>query len=269
MMVFLIIVFIAFIFPFLLVVINVFKQKSDIMRDPLALIGSKGFTLENFPNAMEKMGFWRSFANSLIITVSSTVLTLLFSSMTAFVIVRNKWKACALLFAAMIASMVIPFQVLMVPLVSLYGGIFGVLNHRITLILMHTGFSLSMATFMFHGAIHTNIPLELEEAAFIDGCTRWQTWWKIVFPLLKPTIATVAIIDAMAFWNDYLLPSLVLQKKELYTIPIATQAFYGTYTSDLGLIMAALLLAMLPILILYVLLQRFIVEGVTSGAVKG
>ncbi|MBQ1310354.1 MAG: carbohydrate ABC transporter permease [Blautia sp.] len=265
----LILVFIAFIFPFIMVVINVFKQKSDIMRDPLALIGSKGFTLDNFPNAMEKMGFWRSFTNSLIVTVSSTILTILFSSMTAFVIVRNKWKACGILFGLMIASMVIPFQVLMVPLVSLYGGIFGVLNHRVTLILMHIGFSLSMATFMFHGAIHTNIPLELEEAAFIDGCTRWQTWWKVVFPLLKPTIATVAIIDAMAFWNDYLLPSLVLQKKELYTIPIATQAFYGTYTSDLGLIMAALLLAMLPILILYVLLQRYIVEGVTSGAVKG
>ena len=269
LMVILIIVFIAFIFPFLLVVINVFKQKSDIMRDPMAIIGSKGFTLENFPNAMAKMDFWKVFGNSLIITVTSTILTILLSSMTAFVVVRNKWKACALLFAAMIASMVIPFQVLMVPLVSLYGGIFGVLNHRVTLILMHVGFSLSMATFMFHGAIHTNIPLELEEAALIDGCTRWQTWWKVVFPLLKPTIATVAIIDAMAFWNDYLLPSLVLQKKELYTIPIATQAFYGTYTSDLGLIMAALLLAMVPILILYLLLQRFIVEGVTSGAVKG
>ncbi|MBQ8306725.1 MAG: carbohydrate ABC transporter permease [Blautia sp.] len=269
-MVVLILVFIAFIFPFILVVINVFKEKVDIVKDPLSLIGvKKGFTLENFPNAIQKMDFFKAFANSLIITVSSTILTLLLSSMTAFVIVRNKWKACALLFAAMVASMVIPFQVLMVPLVSLYGGIFGVLNHRLTLILMHTGFSLSMATFMFHGAIHTNIPLELEEAAFIDGCTRWQTWWKIVFPLLKPTIATVAIIDAMAFWNDYLLPSLVLQKKELYTIPIATQAFYGTFSSDLGLIMAALLLAMLPILILYVLLQRFIVEGVTSGAVKG
>ena len=269
MLVVLIIVFFCFIFPFIMVVINVFKQKSDIMRDPLSLIGKKGFTLENFPNAMDKMGFWGAFTNSLIITVSSTLLTIALSSMTAFVIVRNKWKLCAALFALMIASMVIPFQVLMVPLVSLYGGIFGVLNHRITLILMHVGFSLSMATFMFHGAIHTNIPLELEEAALIDGCTRWQTWWKVVFPLLTPTIATVAIIDAMAFWNDYLLPSLVLQKKELYTIPIATQAFYGTYTSDLGLIMAALLLAMLPILILYVLLQRFIVEGVTSGAVKG
>ncbi len=269
MLIILIVVFLCFVFPFFMVVVNVFKQKSDIMRDPLALVGSKGFTLENFPNAMEKMGFWSAFGNSLIVTVSSTILTILLSSMTAFVIVRNKWKLCAILFSLMIASMVIPFQVLMVPLVSLYGGVFGVLNHRITLILMHIGFSLSMATFMFHGAIHTNIPLELEEAALIDGCNRWQTWWKVVFPLLKPTIATVAIIDAMAFWNDYLLPSLVLQKKELFTIPIATQAFYGTYTSDLGLIMAALLLAMLPILILYILLQRFIVEGVTSGAVKG
>ncbi len=270
LMIILIVVFIAFVFPFILVVINVFKEKVDIVKDPLSLVGvKKGFTTENFPNAMQKMDFWKVFVNSLIITVSSTILTLLLSSMTAFVIVRNKWKACALLFSAMVASMVIPFQVLMVPLVSLYGGVFGVLNHRITLILMHVGFSLSMATFMFHGAIHTNIPLELEEAALIDGCTRWQTWWKVVFPLLKPTIATVAIIDAMAFWNDYLLPSLVLQKKELYTIPIATQAFYGTFSSDLGLIMAALLLAMLPILILYILLQRFIVEGVTSGAVKG
>ena len=242
----------------------------DIIREPLSLIGAKkGFTLANFPEAMVKMNFWTVFGNSLIITVSATILTLLFSSMTAFVIVRNNWKACVLLFSAMIASMVIPFQVLMVPIVSLYGGIFNVMNHRLTLILMHVGFSLSMATFMYHGAIHTNIPLELEEAALIDGCTRWQTFWKVVFPLLAPTTATVAIIDAMAFWNDYLLPSLVLREKNLYTIPIATQAFYGTYSSDLGLIMAALILAMLPILILYLFLQRYIVEGVTSGAVKG
>ncbi|MCC8105628.1 MAG: carbohydrate ABC transporter permease [Clostridiales bacterium] len=265
----LLLLFIAFIFPFLLVLINVFKTKADITMSPLALIGSHGFTLENFPNAMKKMNFWVAFRNSLIITCSATVLTILCSAMAAFVIVRNKWKACSLLFTGMVASMVIPFQVLMIPLVSLYGGIFGVLNSRVTLILMHTGFSVSMATFMFHGAIHTNIPLELEEAALMDGCTRWQTFWKIVFPLLKPTVATVAIIDAMAFWNDYLLPSLVLGRKELYTIPIATQVFYGTYSTDIGMVMAALLLAMLPILILYLFLQRYIVEGVTSGAVKG
>ncbi|MBQ3286054.1 MAG: carbohydrate ABC transporter permease [Ruminococcus sp.] len=263
----LLILFLCFIFPFFLVVINVFKTKADITADPLSLIGAHGFTLENFPEAMKKMNFWTVFGNSLIVTVCSTIVTIVLSSMTAFVIVRNgRWKLCTLVFSLMIASMVIPFQVLMVPLVSVYGA---VLNSRITLILMHVGFSMSMAVFMFHGAIKTNIPLELEEAATIDGCNRWKTYWKVVFPLLKPTIATVGIINAMAYWNDYLLPSLVLKKKDLYTIPIATQAFYGTYSTDIGLIMAALLLAMLPILILYVFLQRFIVEGVTSGAVKG
>ena len=263
----LLVLFICFIFPFFLVIINVFKDKADITVDPLSLIGAHGFTLKNFPEAMKKMNFWTVFGNSLIITICATVFTIVLSSMTAFVIVRNgRWKLCTMIFSLMIASMVIPFQVLMVPLVSVYGGI---LNSRITLILMHVGFSMSMAVFMFHGSIKTNIPLELEEAATIDGCNRWQTYWKVVFPLLKPTVATVGIINAMAFWNDYLLPSLVLKKKNLYTIPIATQAFYGTYSTDIGLIMAALLLAMLPILILYVFLQRYIVEGVTSGAVKG
>ena len=270
MWVVLLILFICFIAPFILVVINVFKTKADITANPLAIIGAHGFTLKNFPEAMRKMNFWTVFSNSAIVTVCSTVLTILVSSTTAFVIVRNqKWKFCTFIFSLMIASMVIPFQVLMVPLVSVYGGTLGVLNHRLTLILMHVGFSVSMAMFMFHGAIRTNIPLELEEAATIDGCSRWQTYWKIVFPLLKPTVATVAIINAMAYWNDYLLPSLVLTRKNLYTIPIATQAFYGTYSTDIGLIMAALLLAMLPILILYVFLQRYIVQGVTAGAVKG
>ena len=266
----LLLLFVCFIFPFILVIINVLKSKADIVANPMALIGAHGFTLKNFPEAMKKMNFLTVFGNSLIITCSATVLTILVSSMMAFVIVRNgRWKFCTLIFSLMIASMVIPFQVLMVPLVSVYGGILNVLNHRITLILMHVGFSVSMAVFMFHGTIKTNIPLALEEAATIDGCSRWQTWWKVVFPLLKPTIATVGIINAMAYWNDYLLPSLVLTKKNLYTIPIATQAFYGTYSTDIGLVMAALLLAMLPILILYVFLQRYIVEGVASGAVKG
>ncbi|SCZ77816.1 carbohydrate ABC transporter permease [Pseudobutyrivibrio xylanivorans] len=268
MIIVLAILFVAFIFPFIMVIINVFKVKADITANPLALIGKHGFTLENFPNAIKKMNFWNSFGNSLFITIFSTIGTIILSSMTAYLIVRNNWKANKILFVTMIASMVIPFQVLMVPLVSLYGGIFGILNHRITLIFMHIGFSLSMATFMFHGSIHTNVPISLEEAATIDGCNKWQIFSKIVFPILKPTIATVAIIDAMAFWNDYLLPSLVLGRKELYTIPIATKVFYGTYSTDTGLIMAALLLAMLPILLLYLFLQRYIVEGITAGAVK-
>lgn len=262
------ILLVMFLFPFFMVIVNVFKTKGDITSNPLAIVGAHGFTFKNFPQAIKKMNFLGAFSNSLIITVSSTVLTIVFASMTAYVMVRRKWKITAILFAMMIASMVIPFQVLMIPLVSLYGGTLGILNHRTTLIFMHVGFSLSMATFMFHGAVKTNVPLALEEAATIDGCTSWQTYWKIVFPILKPTVATVAIIDAMAFWNDYLLPSLVLGRKELYTLPIATQVFYGTFSTDIGLIMAALLLAMAPILVLYLFLQRYIVEGVTAGAVK-
>ena len=271
MWVVLLVLFIAFIFPFIMALINAFKANTDINRFPLALIGPrKGFITSNFPTAMEKMNFWGVFGNSVIITVSATVLTLLFSGMCAFVVTRNNWVACRLIFALMIASMVIPFQVLMIPIVSIYGGTLNLLNHRLTLILMHTGFSVSMATFMYSGAIKTNIPLELEEAALIDGCTRWQTYWKVVYPLLGPTTATVAIIDAMAFWNDYLLPSLVLTNKPLYTIPIATQIFYGSMGgSDMGCVLAALILAMLPILILYLVMQKYIVEGVTSGAVKG
>ena len=188
-----IILFLAFIFPFIMVIINAFKTKGDITADPLALVGSHGFILTNFTDAMKKMNFATSFTNSLIITTTSTILTIVLAAMTAFVIVRNNWKVCALLFSAMIASMVIPFQVLMIPLVSLYGGIFGILNSRVTLIFMHVGFSLSMATFMFHGAIHTSIPMELEEAAYIDGCNRWQTYyicscrdilWKVLLPEL-------------------------------------------------------------------------------------
>mgnify|MGYP000113878523 FL=1 len=163
----LVILFLAFIFPFIMVIFNAFKTKGDITADPLALVGSHGFILTNFTDAMKKMNFATSFTNSLLITTVSTILTIMLSAMTAFVIVRNKWKACGILFSLMIASMVIPFQVLMIPLVSLYGGIFGVLNSRITLILMHVGFSLSMATFMFHGAIHTSVPMELEEAALL------------------------------------------------------------------------------------------------------
>ncbi|MBE5913183.1 MAG: carbohydrate ABC transporter permease [Pseudobutyrivibrio ruminis] len=268
MIIVLTLLFIAFVFPFIMVILNVFKVKADITASPLALIGKHGFTLENFPNAIKKMNFFTVFGNSLFVTILSTIGTIILSSMTAYLIVRNNWKANKILFVLMIASMVIPFQVLMVPLVSLYGGIFGILNHRVTLIFMHIGFSLSMATFMFHGSIHTNVPISLEEAATIDGCNKWQIFSQIVFPILKPTIATVAIIDAMAFWNDYLLPSLVLGRKELYTIPIATKVFYGQFSTDTGLIMAALLLAMLPILILYIFLQRYIVEGITAGAVK-
>ena len=136
------------------------------------------------------------------------------------------------------------------------------------LIILYTGFGISMSVFMMTGYIKS-IPKDIEESAVIDGANIMQAFFYIMLPLIKPMTITIIILNGMWIWNDYLLPSLVLGRKELYTLPIATQAFYGTYSTDLGLVMAALLLAMLPILVLYLFLQRYIVEGVTSGAVKG
>lgn len=133
---------------------------------------------------------------------------------------------------------------------------------------MHAGFSMAMSVFMFHGFVKGSIPVALEEAAYIDGCTKTQTFFKIVFPLLKPIISTMAILNALAFWNDFLLPSLVLSDKKLLTLPLSTYSFYGTYSADYGTIMAGLLLCVIRILILYIALQKQIITGVVAGAVK-
>ena len=192
----------------------------------------------------------------------------LLAAMLAYYIVRHKNWVSKLMLALMVASMIIPFQAIMIPLVSIYGGMLNVLNHRITLIFLHTGFSMAMSVFMFHGFINGNIPIALEEAAYIDGCTHVQTFFKIVFPLLRPIISTMVILNSLAFWNDFLLPSLVLTDKELLTLPLSTYSFYGTYSADYGTIMAGLLLCVAPILILYVVLQKQIIGGVVASAVK-
>ena len=265
----LIIIFIAYMFPFVMVVINSLKEKRDIIKSPFSwLFTIKGLSFDNFVKAFTQMDFLNAFKNSLIVTVCSTLLVTLLASMLAYYIVRHNNKISRITFALMVASMIIPFQAIMIPLVSIYGGTLNVLNHRLTLIFMHTGFSMSMSVFMFHGFIKGNIPIALEEAAYIDGCTHTQTFFKIVLPLLKPIISTMVILNSLAFWNDYLLPSLVLTDKELLTLPLSTYSFYGTYSADYGTIMAGLLLCVIPILILYVILQKQIIGGVVSGAVK-
>lgn len=265
----LIIIFIAYMFPFIMVVINSLKQKRDIIKSPFSwLFTIKGLSFDNFVKAFTQMDFINAFKNSLIVTVSATVLVTLLAAMLAYYIVRhNNWIA-KLTFALMVASMIIPFQAIMIPLVSIYGGTLNILNHRITLIFMHTGFSMAMSVFMFHGFIKGNVPMALEEAAYIDGCTHSQTFFKIVLPILKPIISTMVILNSLAFWNDFLLPSLVLTDKKLLTLPLSTYSFYGTYSADYGTIMAGLLLCVIPILILYVILQKQIIGGVVAGAVK-
>ena len=265
----LIIIFIAYMFPFLMVVINSLKQKRDIIKSPFSwLFTIKGLSFDNFVKAFTQMDFLNAFKNSLIVTASATVLVTLLAAMLAYYIVRHNNGISKITFALMVASMIIPFQALMIPLVSIYGGTLNVLNHRITLIFLHTGFSMAMSVFMFHGFIKGNVPIALEEAAYIDGCTHSQTFFKIVLPLLKPITSTMVILNSLAFWNDFLLPSLVLTDKKLLTLPLSTYSFYGTYSADYGTIMAGLLLCVIPILILYVALQKQIIGGVVAGAVK-
>lgn len=240
------VIFLFFMFPFYMVVLNSFKSKRDIVKTPLAWGGKRGFTLDNYAEAFQKMNFLHVLGNSFIVTCTSVALIILFSSMCAYIFVRRNWKINKILYALMLFSMVIPFQVVMIPLISIYGGMFGMLNHRPTLIFMHVGFSMAMAVFMYYGFIRGSIPISLEEAAEIDGASRARTFFTIVLPLLKPTTATLIILYALALWNDYLLPSLILTGKELYTIPIATKLFQGAYGNSMDLLMAALVMAIIP-----------------------
>lgn len=232
------------------------------------LIDDKGVQLVNYVKAFTEMDFGAAFFNSILVTGVSVFLILLCSSMTAYLFVRTNWLACRIFFALIVAYMVVPFQVIMIPLVSIYGNIFGILNSRATLIFMNLGFGTGMAIFMCHGFIKTNVPMALEEAAKIDGCTRLQIFFKIVLPLMKPILSTITILNTLGLWNDYLLPNLVLGKKALYTLPLAIRTFYGTFSNDLGKIMAALVMIVAPIIVVYIFLQKYIIGGVVAGAVK-
>ncbi len=266
--IFVVFMFLFYMMPFILVIINSLKRKVNIVKNPLMLIDDKGVQLVNYVKAFTEMDFGAAFFNSILVTGVSVFLILLCSSMTAYLFVRTNWLACRIFFALIVAYMVVPFQVIMIPLVSIYGNIFGILNSRATLIFMNLGFGTGMAIFMCHGFIKTNVPMALEEAAKIDGCTRLQIFFKIVLPLMKPILSTITILNTLGLWNDYLLPNLVLGKKALYTLPLAIRTFYGTFSNDLGKIMAALVMIVAPIIVVYIFLQKYIIGGVVAGAVK-
>ena len=266
--IFVVFMFLFYMMPFILVIINSLKRKVNIVKNPLMLIDDKGVQLVNYVKAFTEMDFGTAFFNSILVTGVSVFLILLCSSMTAYLFVRTNWLACRIFFALIVAYMVVPFQVIMIPLVSIYGNIFGILNSRATLIFMNLGFGMGMAIFMCHGFIRTNVPMALEEAAKIDGCTRLQIFFKIILPLMKPILSTITILNTLGLWNDYLLPNLVLGNKALYTLPLAIRTFYGTFSNDLGKIMAALVMIVAPIILVYIFLQKYIIGGVVAGAVK-
>ena len=265
-------------FPFYLVVLNAFKKQTDIVASPIAWIGaSVSQFVANVSSVVgnSNFNFWTALGSSVTITVISLVLLALFGAMAAWVISRNNRKTWAtVIYMIFIASMIIPFQVVMLPLISTFrdvGNFIGIpmLQSIPGAIFAYCGFGGAMTVFILTGFIK-GVPYDLEEAAAIDGCSPEGTFFKIIFPLLTPVITTVTILNGMWIWNDYLLPSLMLGNNSKYkTLPVAVQAFVGSYVKQWDLILTAALLAILPMIIIFLIAQKQIMHGMVEGAVKG
>lgn len=260
---------VIFLTPIFFVVVNSFKGKFYISDAPFALPNGETFAgITNYQNGIERTNFFQAFGCSLFITVGSVLAILLFTSMTAYYLTRVKGWFTDALYYMFVFSMIVPFQMVMFTMSKLANS-FG-LNNPPGMILLYLGFGAGLSVFMFCGFIKS-IPLEIEEAAMIDGCNPLQTFFRVVMPILKPTAITVAILNAMWIWNDYLLPYLVIGLSTEYkTIPVAVQYLVGSYGSkDIGAMMALLVLSIIPIIIFYLVCQKYIIEGVVAGAVKG
>lgn len=257
-----------FISPIFIVIINSFKKKSYINKEPFQMVMSKNFVgLDNYINGIKKTEFFQAFGYSAFITICSVIVIVLCTSMCAWYITRVKTKVTETIYYLCVFSMIVPFQMVMFTLSKISDTL--KLGNPVGIIVIYLGFGAGLSVFMFCGFVKS-IPLEIEEAAMIDGCNPLQTYFKIVFPVLKPTCISVAILQAMWIWNDYLLPYLVLDLKKYKTIPIAVQYLKGGYGSvDMGAMMALLVLSIIPIVIFYMACQKYIIEGVVAGAVKG
>lgn len=255
---------IAFLFPIYVLAINSFKPLRDIYKN--AINFPETWSVENYIKAFDRLNFFNSFTNSLKITGLTVVIIIFISSLAAWALVRYKTRASNVIFMIFASAMLIPFQCVMLPLIRNMGQLH--LLNTPGLIFMYQGFGCSMAIILFDGFIK-NIPLELEEAATIDGCGMFRRFFCIVLPLLKPIIVTVAILNVMSTWNDYLLPSLVINKEGIQTLPLKTFLFFGQFAKKWDLATAGLVLCMIPIIIFYLCCQKYIVKGVTEGAVKG
>lgn len=260
---------VVFLTPIFFVFLNSFKGKLFISDVPFALPRGNMFVgLENYTEGIRKTSFFSAFGWSAFITVASVAVIILFTSMTAWYITRVKSKLTSALYYGFVFSMVVPFQMIMFTMSKLADMLH--LNNPLGMVVLYLGFGSGLSVFMFCGFVKS-IPYEIEEAAMIDGCNPLQTFFNIVMPILKPTAITVAILNAMWIWNDYLLPYLVIGVATPYkTIPVAVQYLMGSYgAKDYGSLMALLVLAIIPIIVFYLSCQKYIIEGVVAGAVKG
>lgn len=265
---------VLYLYPIVMVVLNSLKKETAITTaNTFSLPTAETFAgFANYINALGAQGFLKSFGYSALITVSSVALILLCCSMCAWYITRVQSKLSKLIYLLCAFSMVVPFQMVMFTLSQTADSLnlFGIrFNTPWTICVIYLGFGAGLAVFMFSGFVKS-IPLELEEAAMIDGCNSLQTYFRVVFPLLKPTMISVGILETMWVWNDYLLPTLVLDIKKYRTIPMLIQYFRGSYGRvEMGPMMACIVMTVLPIVILYLLGQKHIIKGVLAGAVKG
>ncbi len=260
---------ILFLVPIIFIFINSFKGKFYISDSPFSIPMGKNFTgLENFRTGLELSGFSSAIFWSFFITILSVVAIVFFTAMTAYYITRVKNGWTSAIYYMFAFSMIVPFQMVMFPTVKLADMLS--LNSPWGMVVLYLGFGAGLAVFLYSGFVKS-IPLEIEEAALIDGCSPLKNYFKVVFPLLKPTAITVAILEAMWVWNDYLLPYLVIGVSTKYkTIPVVIQMLVGSNGNrDMGALMAMLVLAIFPIIIFYLLSQKYIIEGVAAGAVKG
>ena len=259
-----------YVMPVIMVVINSFKKNTFVKTDTFALPTGESFVgFDNFIKGMTFGGyaFWKSVLYSLLITLLSTFLIIFFTSMAAWFISRVNSVFCKIVYYVCVFSMVIPFQMVMFTLSKTADTL--KLNTPWTIPIIYLGFGAGLAVFMFTGFVKS-IPLEIEEAAAIDGCGPFRTYFKVVLPMLKPTIISVSILEIMWVWNDYLLPYLVLDRTKYMTIPIHIQYLKGSYgTVDLGATMALILLSIIPVIVFYLTCQKHIIKGVAAGAVKG
>ena len=262
------IISLLYIYPIVLVFINSFKKKAYISKEPFPLPTDKMFVgLENYIRGIEQTDLIKAFGWSVFITVFSVAAIILFCSMCAWYISRVNTKVTKTIYILCLFAMVVPFQMEMYTLSKISNMLH--MGNPWGIIVIYLGFGAGLSVFMFTGFMKS-IPLEIEEAAMIDGCTPLQTYFRVVMPISKPTCVTVAILQAMWIWNDYLLPSLVLDQRKYKTVPMAVQYLKGGYGSvDMGAMMGTLVLAIVPIIIFYLFCQKYIIEGVVAGAVKG
>ncbi len=258
---------ITFLLPIFIVIINSFKFKFSITEAPFTLPSTDSFAgIENYTNGISQTDFPLAFFWSLFITVFSVAAIIIFTSMTAWYIVRAKSLLTSILYYALVFSMIVPFQMVMFTM-SKVANILR-LDNPVGIIIIYLGFGAGLSVFMFSGFVKS-VPKTVEEAATIDGCNTLQTYFLVVFPILKPTTVTVAILNTMWIWNDYLLPYLVIGN-DYKTIPVAVQYLKGGYGSvDMGALMAMLVLSIIPVIIFYLTSQKYIIKGVAAGAVKG